>query len=238
MRSPRPHIVWDPLLYSSSSYLGFRAGLNGHINERLDIHVSICCRTQNSYQLMFWKGFLKEIRRAGKDKTTHQPPISPKDQCILKYSAALNPKGLLNKVWFSIQLHFGRRGKEETDWYTPMPLRVNQLLTRSYPGCARGRDTRVLHQPQPESHCHIYAVWFGTRGNKWDVGGIVNKPRLQVLIPRWTFGLSWLWRKWQSGHVCSSLTYLQTHKTLCGVVHHVENKLVVSLKHVIRSRQK
>ena len=58
---------------------------------------------------------VKDIRRARKDRTTLQPPISPEDQCILKYSSALSPdnlKGLLNKVWYDIQLHFGHRGKE------------------------------------------------------------------------------------------------------------------------------
>lgn len=62
-----------------------------------------------------FKGVVKEIRRAGRERTTHYPPISPDDQRIIKYSAALNPdnpKGLLNKVWYDIQLHFGRRGKE------------------------------------------------------------------------------------------------------------------------------
>uniref|UniRef100_A0A1A8IWA9 MORC family CW-type zinc finger 3b n=1 Tax=Nothobranchius kuhntae TaxID=321403 RepID=A0A1A8IWA9_NOTKU len=62
-----------------------------------------------------FKGVIKKIRKAGKDTTTYHPPISPEDQRILKYSAALspdNPKGLLNKVWYDIQLHFGRRGKE------------------------------------------------------------------------------------------------------------------------------
>ena len=48
-----------------------------------------------------FKGVVKEIRRKVKDRTTHHPPISPEDQCILKYSAALSPdnqRGLLNKV--------------------------------------------------------------------------------------------------------------------------------------------
>lgn len=103
-------------LYSISSYLGLRAGLNRYINEP---------PVSRSWNLMqdpefipannVFKGVVKEIRRAGKDKTTHHPPISPEDQRIFKYSAALspdNPKGLLNKVWYDIQLHFGRRGKE------------------------------------------------------------------------------------------------------------------------------
>ena len=43
-----------------------------------------------------FKGVVKEIRRAGKDKTTHHhPTISPEDQRSLKYTVAINPKGLL-----------------------------------------------------------------------------------------------------------------------------------------------
>lgn len=103
-------------LYSISSYLGLWAGLNRYINE---LPVSRSWNLMQDPEFIpannVFKGVVKEIRRAGKDKTTHHPPISPEDQHILKYSAAMspdNPKGLLNKVWYDIQLHFGRRGKE------------------------------------------------------------------------------------------------------------------------------
>ena len=96
-------------LYSISSYLGLRAGLNHSINE---------APVSRSWNLMqgpefipandVFKGVVKEIRRAGKDRTTHHPTITPEDQRILKYSALSsdNPKGLLNKFWYDIQLHF------------------------------------------------------------------------------------------------------------------------------------
>ena len=79
-------------LYRISSYLGLRAGLNCYINEP---------PVGRSWNLMqdpefipannVFKGIVKEIRRAGKDRTTHHPLISPEDQNILKYSAALSP---------------------------------------------------------------------------------------------------------------------------------------------------
>nr|XP_054602829.1 MORC family CW-type zinc finger protein 3a isoform X4 [Nothobranchius furzeri] len=102
--------------YSISSYLGLRAGLNRYVNEP---PVSRSWNLTQDPEFIpannVFKGVIKKIRKAGKDTTTYHPPISPEDQRILKYSAALspdNPKGLLNKVWYDIQLHFGRRGKE------------------------------------------------------------------------------------------------------------------------------
>ena len=103
-------------LYSISSYLGLRAGLNRYINEPPVSRLwNLMQDPEFTSANNVFKGVVKEIRRAGKDRTTHHPPISPEDQRILKYAAALspdNPQGLLNKVWYDIQLHFGRRGKE------------------------------------------------------------------------------------------------------------------------------
>ena len=69
--------------YSISSYLGLRAGLNRYINEP---------PVSRSWNLMqdsgfisannAFKGVVKEIRRAGKDETTHHPPISPEDSIL------------------------------------------------------------------------------------------------------------------------------------------------------------
>lgn len=52
-----------------------------------------------------FKGVVKQIRQSSRDRTSHYPPISSKDQQILKRSAAQdpgNPKDLLNKVWYSV----------------------------------------------------------------------------------------------------------------------------------------
>ncbi|XP_053338834.1 uncharacterized protein LOC128510512 isoform X1 [Clarias gariepinus] len=103
-------------LYSISSYVGLRAGLNRYINEPpLSRSWNLIQDPEFTPANNVFKGVVKEIRRSRKDRTTHYPPISPEDQRVLKFSAALNPdnpKGLLNKVWYDIQLHFGRRGKD------------------------------------------------------------------------------------------------------------------------------
>lgn len=103
-------------LYGISSYLGLRAGLNRYINEPpVSRSWSLMQDAEFTAANNVFKGVVKQIRRAGKDVTTHHPAITPEDQLILKHSAALqvhNPKSLLNKVWYDLQLHFGRRGKE------------------------------------------------------------------------------------------------------------------------------
>lgn len=57
-------------------------------------------------------------RSEGQGKATHHPLISSEDQYILKYSAALNPdnpKGLLNKEWYDIQLRRSGEGKFQSE---------------------------------------------------------------------------------------------------------------------------
>lgn len=101
-------------LYRISSYNGLRAGLNCYINTPLDrcswnlLHDPQFSQSANN----FVKSVVKEIRRAGKGKTTHHPLISSEDQYILKYSAALNPDNPKGMKWCDIQLHFGRRSRE------------------------------------------------------------------------------------------------------------------------------
>ena len=103
-------------MYCISSYAGLRAGLNRYINEPPFGRMwNMMQDTEFTAANNVFKGFLKQMRKAGTDKSTHHPPISSADQAILKGSDALhpsNPRSLLNKVWFDIQLHFGRRGSE------------------------------------------------------------------------------------------------------------------------------
>ncbi len=85
-------------------YLSLWAVLNRHINE------PPLSRSWNLMQDPEFVSIVKQIRWSGRDRTSHYPPISSEDQQILKRSAALdpgNPKGLLNKLWYDIQLHFG-----------------------------------------------------------------------------------------------------------------------------------
>ncbi len=103
-------------LYRISRYLGLCAVLNRYINEpSISWSWNLMQDAEFTPANYVFKGVVKQIKRAGKDITTHSPGITPKDQLILKHSAALlpdNPKSLLNKVWYDLQLHFGRGGKE------------------------------------------------------------------------------------------------------------------------------
>ncbi|XP_051737398.1 zinc finger MYM-type protein 2 isoform X3 [Ctenopharyngodon idella] len=117
-------------LYGISSYVGLRAGLNRFINDpplnrAWNLMQDAEFRSANNV----FKGVVKQMRRSGRDITAHYPPISLEDQHMLKHSAALdpgNPKGLLNKVWYDIQLHFGLRGKEGNRHLQPNAFVLNR----------------------------------------------------------------------------------------------------------------
>lgn len=157
-------------LYSISSYIGLRAGLNRYINEppvsrSWNLIQDPEFRSANNV----FKGVVKEIRRAGRDKTAHHPPISPEDQRILKYSASLspdNPKGLLNKVWYDIQLHFGRRGKEGN-----RDLKPDSFMLRSDKNGAKyftmtlNDETKNLEDPPERNRRKRKGAMFEERGN-------------------------------------------------------------------------
>uniref|UniRef100_A0A9J7XN91 Zgc:174877 n=1 Tax=Cyprinus carpio carpio TaxID=630221 RepID=A0A9J7XN91_CYPCA len=117
-------------LYGIRSYVALRAGLNRFMNELpLNRAWNLMQDTEFRSANNVFKGVVKQIRRSGRDTTTHYPPISPEDQHLLKHSPALdpgNPKGLLNKVWFDIQLHFGLRGKEGNRHLQPDSFTLNR----------------------------------------------------------------------------------------------------------------
>ncbi|XP_056105824.1 zinc finger MYM-type protein 2 isoform X2 [Rhinichthys klamathensis goyatoka] len=117
-------------LYGISSYVGLRAGLNRFINEPpINRAWNLMQDTEFRSANNVFKGVVKQMRRSGRDITAHYPPISPEDKHMLKHSAALdpgNPKGLLNKVWYDIQLHFGLRGKEGNRHLQPDAFALNR----------------------------------------------------------------------------------------------------------------
>ncbi|XP_067290961.1 zinc finger MYM-type protein 3 isoform X1 [Pseudorasbora parva] len=117
-------------LYGISSYVGLRAGLNRFVNEPpINRAWNLMQDTEFRSANNVFKGVVKQMRRSGKDITAHYPPISPEDQHMLKHSPALdpgNPKGLLNKVWYDIQLHFGLRGKEGNRHLQPDAFALNR----------------------------------------------------------------------------------------------------------------
>ncbi len=55
------------------------------------------------------------------------------------------PRGLVNKVWFDIQLHFGRRGKEGLRKPTPQSSEIKQDSTGGF----------IQEQHQMETHISV-----------------------------------------------------------------------------------
>ncbi|XP_031720657.1 uncharacterized protein LOC116392948 isoform X1 [Anarrhichthys ocellatus] len=103
-------------LYGIASYIALRAGLNRYFKERpVSRPVSLMKDTEFISANKVFLGVLKKIRKSGRDITLHHQALSPDDIRTLRHSRAMDtgtPRGLLNKVWFDIQVYFGRRGKQ------------------------------------------------------------------------------------------------------------------------------
>ncbi|XP_076583454.1 uncharacterized protein LOC143318850 isoform X1 [Chaetodon auriga] len=103
-------------LYGIASYIALRAGLNRYFKEP-PVSRSLCLMRDAEFTSAnkVFLGLLKRIRKSGRDITSHHQALSPDDIRILRHSRVMDtstPRGLLNKVWFDIQVHFGRRGKQ------------------------------------------------------------------------------------------------------------------------------
>ncbi|XP_068590801.1 uncharacterized protein KIAA1958-like [Cebidichthys violaceus] len=103
-------------LYGIASYIALRAGLNRYFKEPpVSRPVSLMKDAEFSSANKVFSGVLKKIRKSGRDVTLHHRALSPRDIRTLRHSRAMDtgtPRGLLNKVWFDIQVYFGRRGKQ------------------------------------------------------------------------------------------------------------------------------
>ncbi|XP_056101432.1 uncharacterized protein LOC130080159 [Rhinichthys klamathensis goyatoka] len=114
--------------YGISSYVALRAGVNRFLNDS-PLSLSWCLMRDSEFTSSnnVFVGVVKTMRREGRDKTEHHTSISTKDFSTIKLSDALNPntpEGLVNKVWFDVQLHFGRRGKEGNRELIPDSFRI------------------------------------------------------------------------------------------------------------------
>ncbi|KAJ8356665.1 hypothetical protein SKAU_G00194590 [Synaphobranchus kaupii] len=112
--------------YGISSYISLRSGLNRHVS---DPPLSLCwCLMKDSAFTSsnnVFVGVVKTLRRQGRDTTEHHPSISASDFNTIKSSLdPTKPEGLIRKVWFDVQLHFGRRGKEGNRQLTPASFSV------------------------------------------------------------------------------------------------------------------
>lgn len=101
-------------LYGLSSYIGLRAGLNRYVNDP-PLGLSWCLLKDTEFTTSFnvFTGVVKMLRKKGLDTTVHHTSITDADFYAIKRVLKPNtPAGLVNKVWFDTQLHFGRRGNE------------------------------------------------------------------------------------------------------------------------------
>lgn len=103
-------------LYGIASYIALRAGLNRYLKEP-PVSRPVCLMRDAEFTSAnkVFLGMLKRIRKSGRDITSHHQALSPDDIGVLRHSRVMDtstPRGLLNKVWFDVQVHFGRRGKQ------------------------------------------------------------------------------------------------------------------------------
>ncbi|XP_064308983.1 activating transcription factor 7-interacting protein 1 isoform X2 [Phalacrocorax carbo] len=106
----------DGNTYSVASYKSMRAGLNRHL-KMPPYNRQICLMKDKEFAgaNMVFVSVLKMLRMQGKDETHHHPPIAVEDLRKIKQSGVLglhSPLALVNKVWFDLQLHFAKRGRE------------------------------------------------------------------------------------------------------------------------------
>ncbi|XP_057245496.1 activating transcription factor 7-interacting protein 1 isoform X2 [Malurus melanocephalus] len=106
----------DGNTYSVASYKSMRAGLNRHL-KMPPYNRQICLMKDKEFASanMVFVSVLKMLRMQGKDETHHHPPIAAEDLRKIKQSGVLglhSPLALVNKVWFDLQLHFAKRGRE------------------------------------------------------------------------------------------------------------------------------
>ncbi|XP_023789823.1 activating transcription factor 7-interacting protein 1 isoform X3 [Cyanistes caeruleus] len=106
----------DGNTYSVASYKSMRAGLNRHL-KMPPYNRQICLMKDKEFASanMVFMSVLRMLRLQGKDETHHHPPIAAEDLRKIKQSGVLglhSPLALVNKVWFDLQLHFAKRGRE------------------------------------------------------------------------------------------------------------------------------
>ncbi|CAL9691313.1 unnamed protein product [Knipowitschia caucasica] len=97
-------------VYSVASYTALRSGINRYYSQYNILKNQLFNSSNNIY-----KSVIKANCKSGKDTSQHHPPISSTDLKKIKDSGVLNSStaiGLVRKVWFDVQLHLARRGRE------------------------------------------------------------------------------------------------------------------------------
>ncbi|XP_055076574.2 zinc finger MYM-type protein 4 isoform X2 [Misgurnus anguillicaudatus] len=109
--------------YGFSSYACLRSGLNRYINDP-PINRILCLWKDPEFTSSnnVFVEVIKKLRRERRDKTAHHPALTEADYNKIRHSPVLNPntpEGLVNKVWFDVQLHMGRRAKKSNRQLKP-----------------------------------------------------------------------------------------------------------------------
>ncbi|XP_064821426.1 proteoglycan 4-like [Oncorhynchus masou masou] len=143
--------------YCIPSYIGIRAGVNRFINLP-PLSRAWCLMKDSEFTSSnnVFIGVLKKIRREGRDKTTHPKVIKAQDLEILQNSPVLSPytpRGLVNKVWFDIQLHFGPRGKEGNRRLTPQSFIIKYDENGAKYATMTSNEERQNHKDAEEQNC-------------------------------------------------------------------------------------
>ncbi|KAJ8316763.1 hypothetical protein KUTeg_005709 [Tegillarca granosa] len=118
----------DGKLYAKSTYVGIRAAINRHLsspphNKKFNILTDLDFHLSNK----MFNSMLKKIQAEGLHKASHYPPITEGDMEKLRSSEILSlgsAKTLQYKVWFSLMLHLGRRGRENLRNFTENTFQV------------------------------------------------------------------------------------------------------------------
>ncbi|KAJ8035069.1 Inactive tyrosine-protein kinase transmembrane receptor ROR1 [Holothuria leucospilota] len=106
----------DGSMYSKQSYVGLRAAIHRHIaGEPYKRQINIMQDREFQATNHVFLGVLKALKPQGLDFSKPKPVIGEGDLKKLFSSNTLGmhtPKALLNLVWFYIEFHFCRRGRE------------------------------------------------------------------------------------------------------------------------------
>ena len=97
--------------YSIASYIALRSGISRHLST-FNVKNSVSFKSSNDV----FKSVIKDLWKKGKDTSQHHPPISDRPTAAYEVtSEALSintAQGLVRKVWFDVQLHLARGGRE------------------------------------------------------------------------------------------------------------------------------
>ncbi|XP_071496853.1 uncharacterized protein [Diadema antillarum] len=111
--------------YSAKSMQGIRFALQRHF--MVSRNIDIIKAKEFSLSNKTFKALLGKLKACGKGSVKHHPPISAKDMTLIQASLDLNTaKGLQDKVFLDVMLHFANRGMENLRAMKPEDFILHQ----------------------------------------------------------------------------------------------------------------